>query len=371
LFKYGFFNVQHGNHVATVVTYEETGNVNVQRIPALFTSTILGAGLGDTNFDGAYSPPDINIFRDVLISNNTAFNSAADLDGNGLVDRADLLLLGNRLTEVNADQATRDAYNALLGEANATRIGDFVWRDLNNNGIQEAGEPGLADVHVRLLDAATLGIVASTLTSASGFSSFAALIPGQYRIEFELPPGGFAFAPAGQGIDVGLDSDADPLTGQTLAIDLAFGQAVESIDAGFYLPGVGHPWQNPRLRFDVDDDSRVLPLDALLILTALNSGRSSILAIPPTTGESPPPFFDVSGDDRLTPLDALEIIIYLNAGLGGEAEPQTAPPAIDHQDRRFAMTSEHAAWLAFGPHPLARRNLASEIDACLADWEQW
>ena len=31
-------------------------------------------------------------------------------------------------------------------------LGDFVWYDTNNNGRQDAGEPGVPDVEVRLLD---------------------------------------------------------------------------------------------------------------------------------------------------------------------------------------------------------------------------
>src|SRR5262249_36278344 len=33
----------------------------------------------------------------------------------------------------------------------STALGDFVWNDLNVNGLQDAGEPGIADVVVRLL----------------------------------------------------------------------------------------------------------------------------------------------------------------------------------------------------------------------------
>jgi hypothetical protein len=36
----------------------------------------------------------------------------------------------------------------------AASLGDFVWIDLNGNGIQNAGEPGLNGVTVNLLDAA-------------------------------------------------------------------------------------------------------------------------------------------------------------------------------------------------------------------------
>jgi hypothetical protein len=107
-------NLTHGNHVATVVTYEMTGRSNVQRFPGLFTATTLGAGLGDLNFNGVYAPDDVNAFSTVFNSNNAQFNAAADLDADGRVQESDLLLLGPRYTAVAASSATKQTYNNLL-----------------------------------------------------------------------------------------------------------------------------------------------------------------------------------------------------------------------------------------------------------------
>lgn len=113
LFQFQKNGLTSGNHVATIVTYEISGNYNIQRMAGLFTSTIFGAGLGDTNFDGYYSPVDITIFGNELNS-TTIFNPAGDLDGDGLINLADLTLLGLRLRDVGADQPTMDAYNSLV-----------------------------------------------------------------------------------------------------------------------------------------------------------------------------------------------------------------------------------------------------------------
>ncbi|MCC6423473.1 MAG: hypothetical protein IT447_08335 [Phycisphaerales bacterium] len=113
LFQFQKNGLTSGNHVATIVTYEITGNYNIQRMAGLFTSTIFGAGLGDTNFDGYYSPQDISIFGNDL-NNNNVFNPAGDLDGDGLINLTDLTLLGQRLHDVGADQPTIDAYNQLV-----------------------------------------------------------------------------------------------------------------------------------------------------------------------------------------------------------------------------------------------------------------
>ncbi len=115
LFTRDYSGVTSGNHVITVVTFDKSGDYNVQRYPGQFTSTIYGAGLGDLNFDGTINAADVVQFGQVLASNNTQFNPAADLNGDGTIDNADLLLLFNRLQAVGADAATLAAYNSLLG----------------------------------------------------------------------------------------------------------------------------------------------------------------------------------------------------------------------------------------------------------------
>ena len=130
LFSKQFTGLTSGNHVATIVSFEMDGNFNIQRIPEngdgdLGISTIFGAGLGDVNFDGHYSPADIDVFKGLYQSNNTQFNPAADLNGDGLIDYTDVQLLGQRLQQVGADQATMDAYNQFaqsVPEPGATTI---------------------------------------------------------------------------------------------------------------------------------------------------------------------------------------------------------------------------------------------------------
>jgi hypothetical protein len=114
LFKNYFSGLSHGNHVATVVTFEMTGTWNVQRFPGLWTDTIFGAGVGDLDFDGRIEADDIALLGDVWRSGNTQFNPAADVSGDGLVTADDVTLLGGRLTEVGADAATMQAYQDLV-----------------------------------------------------------------------------------------------------------------------------------------------------------------------------------------------------------------------------------------------------------------
>ncbi len=74
------------------------------------------------------------------------------------------------------------------------------------------------------------------------------------------------------------------------------------------------PWQNPVQRFDVNSDGTVSPLDASLIVAALNSQRSGPLTVPRELNQINLSYFDTSGDNSLTPLDALLVITELASG---------------------------------------------------------
>ncbi|MGB8858143.1 MAG: SdrD B-like domain-containing protein [Ilumatobacteraceae bacterium] len=65
-------------------------------------------------------------------------------------------------------------------------IGDRVWEDVNNNGIQDGGEPGIAFVRVELYD--NLGnLVDTTFTDLNGNYLFEQLPDGVYTVRFYMP----------------------------------------------------------------------------------------------------------------------------------------------------------------------------------------
>lgn len=106
-----------GNHALTVVSYEQSGRVSVQRFAGQAVSSVFGTGLGDLDADGDVDATDIGLFETVLLSNNQQFNAAADLNADGLVNNSDVILLQARLGEVSANSETLGAYNALFGVA--------------------------------------------------------------------------------------------------------------------------------------------------------------------------------------------------------------------------------------------------------------
>lgn len=120
-------------------------------------------------------------------------------------------------------------------------LGNFVWRDLNGNGNQDAGEPGAPGVTLQLWNEAKTQLIASTVSNANGNYSLIAPVPGNYRIRVLLPSGA-SFTLANQGLSDTSDSDINSTGinfGFTNTITIASNViSITSIDAGLlnYVP---------------------------------------------------------------------------------------------------------------------------------------
>lgn len=131
--------------------------------------------------------------------------------------------------------------NYNFGELAGATIGDFVWNDLNSNGRQDAGEPGIAGIAVTLSGTDAFGntVANSTTTDANGLYTFAGLFPGSYRVTFGRTAGGTTYTfttPNAPGTTPDNSSKADPTTGATPVVTLLPGQTNLDLDAGL-LPG--------------------------------------------------------------------------------------------------------------------------------------
>jgi hypothetical protein len=108
-------------------------------------------------------------------------------------------------------------------------IGDFVWYDVNGNGVQESGEPGIAGVTVTLGGASS----ATATTDANGAYLFGGLAAGSYTVTVGTPAG-YVPTLSNAGGDANLDSNGSPAA-VTLATDASVNR---SIDFG-YTKGTG------------------------------------------------------------------------------------------------------------------------------------
>jgi hypothetical protein len=95
-------------------------------------------------------------------------------------------------------------------------LGDRVWHDANENGMQDPGEQGISGITATLYNNADcMGVVIDTTeTDNSGAYQFAGLGPGVYCIQFSGIPEGCTISPLNRLADDTLNSDANPLTGQ-------------------------------------------------------------------------------------------------------------------------------------------------------------
>jgi len=109
-------------------------------------------------------------------------------------------------------------------------IGDFVWEDKNENGIQDSGELGIPNVKVTLLDVAGVAIE-NKLTGTDGIYEFTNLAPGNYSVKTDVPSG-YKMGQNGLGSDKSLDSDGDPSSGITGTIKVVSGSKNKTVDFG-------------------------------------------------------------------------------------------------------------------------------------------
>ncbi len=122
------------------------------------------------------------------------------------------------------------------------RIGNYVWHDVNMNGLQDDdfqddASAGIANVTVNLYDGTTL--IRTTQTAPSGYYIFNNLNAGDYYVEFVLPNDDYSFTLQDQGSDDAVDSDADPTTGRTVVTTLLAGETDLTWDAGLHLCDIG------------------------------------------------------------------------------------------------------------------------------------
>jgi len=132
----------------------------------------------------------------------------------------------------------------------ALSIGDFVWHDMNGNALQDSGEPGIPGVIVRLLDA-SMNIIATTSTDATGFYQFTGLCAGTYHVQVENPVGYAPIAPCSTDQAIPNDSNCSPATVELIADN-------HTIDFGFVVPATGcvrSPgyWKNHRSAWRVEE----------------------------------------------------------------------------------------------------------------------
>ena len=141
----------------------------------------LGATPPNTK-DGVVSTADVTTLVNAAISNNNFVPDNTEYIGLVIYPYA----LGDLL------------YQPMITPVRAAMLGDYVWHDVNANGLQDDGATGIGGATVKLVrdlngdnDFNDLGeVLATTTTDATGYYVFKGLMPGlDYTGIFDMPAG--------------------------------------------------------------------------------------------------------------------------------------------------------------------------------------
>ncbi len=235
---------------ATVKLYRDNNADNVPDGAAIATTTTNTSGIYNFNnlaagkyIVGITIPS--GYMASSIIGTSATPNNNIETDNNG-VTVVSGELRSNAISLTSSNYTLNFAIRTT--GTGAGSIGDYVWNDLNKNGIQDAGEPPIGNVTVTLTypNSSTT----ATTTDANGFYIFNNLSAGTYTVTFTTPAGMLATS-SNQGSDD--TKDSDPVSG-AVSVALTANQARTDVDAGFYLSsasssscGVGYVTKNTTL----------------------------------------------------------------------------------------------------------------------------
>ncbi|MBS1968412.1 MAG: DUF11 domain-containing protein, partial [Chloroflexi bacterium SZAS-1] len=186
-----------------------------------------------TDVNGTYLFPGLPVYGvsdpyQVTVTPPAAYTAPTyDSDGISSANQSTLTLGASE-----ANSAQDFGYRAAVAQG----LGDVVWEDLNGNGRQDNGEPGIDGVIVALYDSTGTQLLATTTTAGGGLYSFSGLTVGNYQVKFGTLPGyarTIANAPVASD---STDSDADATTGFTSQVAVTTGALNTTVDAGLYRP---------------------------------------------------------------------------------------------------------------------------------------
>ena len=229
-----------GSMIATNVVLSDSLPVGMTLADADWTAAgqiaTLNTAIAGPLAPGATASVDITVrvnanFTGTSLTNYAQIKDAKDRNGNTVKDKDSTP--GNGFTRGEDDDDDEPIQVTPLGS-----IGDFVWKDRNDNGQQDAGEPGVQNVKVILWTGNANGPLSkrdSVLTGVNGQYLFSNLPVGTYYVQFDtksLPDTCQLSLRPNTGSDV-TDSDADPITGVTGPIVLTPEKRSDlTVDAG-------------------------------------------------------------------------------------------------------------------------------------------
>jgi len=123
-------------------------------------------------------------------------------------------------------------------------VGDFVWIDQNNNGLQDSGEIPLPGVKVAAYNN-NKTMVSEGISGFDGHFVLDGMIQGDFYFKFEIPNKAYGFTMANAGSDE-IDNDVDGSNGYgtTKMYRILSGEVRATIDAGVVSQALAVDWLN-------------------------------------------------------------------------------------------------------------------------------
>ncbi len=312
---------------------QDNGELGLAFVQVTLTGTD-GAGndvtfFGSTDANGIYNFPNLRPGSYKITFGNLAgyVLTSADQGGDDLLDSDADTNNGMSIFETIVSGESNLTYDA--GLYKLAEIGNYVWEDVNANGVQDNGEPFIPFAAVELTGTTGDGTLVSlnTTTDANGNYKFVNLIPGSYKLTFSTP-NNFLNTFLDQGGDEALDSDVDPNTGMTVFEILESGESNLDYDAGFYrAASIGNfVWDD--LNGNGIQDAGEPGVPNVTVTLSGTRGDGTLISLTQTTGTNGDYLFDnlAPGDYKLTFSTPAGFEFSYN-GLGGDnAKDSDADP---------------------------------------------
>ncbi|MBT8198797.1 MAG: DUF11 domain-containing protein, partial [Acidimicrobiia bacterium] len=263
-----------------VVGFDNVGAVTKDNVPA---------GVNPDLTDG--TPPDLVVVADAFqLNTGQSMTVTFSVTVEDPLDYTRGQILNIATVDSNQSPPVQASVSDPLSQGGS--IGDRVWLDLDGDGVQDVGEPGLANITVQLVQVVGAAggaddvVVATTETSLDGSYTFTGIAPETYYVNVVDAdvPSGLVRSPNNGNAD---PTDGPPLGAPGRTFTITAEEDYRDADFG-YRPADGTAVVGDFVWIDADDDGKQDPGEpgvGGVTLDLVNARTGAVIASTTTTGD--------------------------------------------------------------------------------------